>query len=170
MQLRRRDYDRPSLVIPALALAGPDGLLAHHGFGSFDIKDMFYIEGRILHLEWANPHIDVDIEVLPGLRLPEDIWEIGIPADNEVPVGLPANLMPLPTGSAPEIWELTMPSVERADKIELVREAIMPGELFRGAGYRGCDPASLEFRPDLMFIGRKAYALRPFGLPAVTCA
>lgn len=169
MAIRRRVFDRPSLALRAIAAAGGEGLLAHHGFGSFDIKDMFYIEGRIVHMAWTNPHIDLDIEVLPGLQLPEDIWSIEIPTDNEVPVGLPANLLPLPTGPQPELWALTMPSIERADKIGLSRDQIAPGRTFRGAGYRGCDPASLEFRPDLMFVGRKAYALRPFGLPAVTC-
>lgn len=145
------------------------GVLAHHGFGSFDIKVMYYIAGRVVRLDWTDPHIMLDLEVAPGLSIPPDIWSIPMPPDAEIAMSIPDDLVPLPVGSKPEMWELTMPSLDRARKIGLARDAIEPGRMIAGVGYRGCEADDNEFRCDLLLIDRKAYALRPFALPPETC-
>ena len=38
-----------------------------------------------------------------------------------------------------------------------------------GIGYRGCNPAEREFRPDLLILDSRVYVMRPLPLPAVTC-
>jgi hypothetical protein len=161
---------RMRLPPPFVAVSGGiDGLLAHHGFGSFDIKVMYYIAGRVARLEWRDPHIMLDLEVAPGLQVPPDVWSIPMPRDAEVAMSIPDDLVALPIGPVPETWELTMPSLDRARKIGLAREAVEPGQTIAGIGYRGCDVHDNEFRCDLLLIGRKAYALRPFALPPETC-
>jgi hypothetical protein len=161
---------RVRLPPPFVAVSGGvDGLLAHHGFGSFDIKVMYYIAGRVTRLEWADPHFMLNLEVEPGLKVPPDIWSIEMPRDAEIAMSIPDDLVPLPIGAQPETWELTMPSLERARKIGLDREAVEPGRMIAGIGYRGCDMHDNEFRCDLLLIDGKAYALRPFALPPETC-
>lgn len=166
-----RRIERPITVPLAAAVRsnGEIGVLAHHGFGSFDIKVMYYIAGRVVRLEWVDPHIMLDLEVEPGLMVPPDIWSIQMPRDAEIAMSIPDDLVPLTIGPRPETWELTMPSLDRARKIGLDREAVEPGRMIAGVGYRGCDAQDNEFRCDLLLIDRKAYALRPFALPPETC-
>lgn len=155
---------------PLVAVSGGvEGLMAHHGFGSFDIKVMYYIAGRVIRLDWNDPHIMLDLEVEPGLSIPPDIWSIPMPRDAEIAMSIPDELVPLPVGPKPEMWELTMPSLDRARKIGLARDSVEPGRMIAGVGYRGCDADDNEFRCDLLLIDSKAYALRPFALPPETC-
>ena len=169
-QRDRRIERRPWVSFhPAVAAGGPPGLLAHHGFGSFDIKATYYIAGRIVRMGWSDPHIMLDLEVSPGLRVPEHIWSLAIPDNGEIAIAIPSDLVALPVGPAPEEWELTMPSLARAEAIGLARELIEPGREIAGIGYRGCDPGDREFRADLLIVGTRAFVLRPFALPPETC-
>lgn len=169
-QRNRRIERRPRVSLhPAMTAGGPAGLLAHHGFGSFDIKVTYYIAGRVVRMGWSDPHIMLDLEVAPGLRVPESIWSLTVPDNGEIALSIPNHLVPLPVGPVPEVWELTMPSLARAGQIGLARELIEPGREIAGIGYRGCDPGDREFRADLLIAGARAFALRPFALPPETC-
>lgn len=35
--------------------------LAHHGWGSYDAGRIFTISGNVQRLEWANPHVHIDL-------------------------------------------------------------------------------------------------------------
>ncbi len=37
------------------------GALAHHGWGSYDAGRMFTITSAVTRLEWANPHVHIDL-------------------------------------------------------------------------------------------------------------
>ncbi|KQU51749.1 hypothetical protein ASG72_09550 [Bosea sp. Leaf344] len=50
-----------SLALAALALAIPAAALAHHGWGSYDAQNPVTLTGAVKTLEFANPHVHVDI-------------------------------------------------------------------------------------------------------------
>lgn len=49
------------LALAALALALPAAALAHHGWGSYDAQNPVTLSGPVKALEFANPHVHVDI-------------------------------------------------------------------------------------------------------------
>ncbi|WP_170182073.1 DUF6152 family protein [Phreatobacter stygius] len=49
-----------ALSVPALLAAG--GALAHHGWGSYDAAKKFTITASVERLEWANPHVHIDLK------------------------------------------------------------------------------------------------------------
>lgn len=142
--------------------------LAHHGFTGFDIRKTYYIEGVIKTLEWGDPHIEVDLTVPAGLVVPADLGSIEVPKA-EVVMTIPANLEPLPVAQPNEVWDLTLPSLSRAKLIGLERAMLEPGRRISGIGYIGCKREEKAFRPDLLFVERRAFVMRPFPLPDKAC-
>jgi len=65
----------PSAVGAILAaLAVP--VLAHHSVtGVFDPEDRFEIEGRIVEVEWVNPHVHIQVEVVGDDGAPH-MWSL----------------------------------------------------------------------------------------------
>ena len=54
---------RSLLMAGALVLAGAGPLLAHHAFGAeFDPNAPIRLRGRVVKLEWVNPHAWIHIE------------------------------------------------------------------------------------------------------------
>ncbi len=50
-----------SIAFAALAFALPAAALAHHGWGSYDAQNPVTLTGPVKTLEFANPHVHVDI-------------------------------------------------------------------------------------------------------------
>lgn len=48
-----------AVSIGLAAAAGP--VLAHHGWGSYDAQNPVTIEGAIGRVEYANPHVHIDV-------------------------------------------------------------------------------------------------------------
>lgn len=59
------------LALAALALALPAAALAHHGWGSYDAQNPVTLTGPVKTLEFANPHVHVDITAADG-----KVWEL----------------------------------------------------------------------------------------------
>jgi len=55
-------------------------VFAHHGWSSFDQGRPIYVEGKVIKVEWRNPHAELDIELPPGLKLPPDLARRVLPA------------------------------------------------------------------------------------------
>jgi hypothetical protein len=66
-------------LIAATALLSSAGALAHHDsqaeFGPFG-SDTIYVEGTIVAIHWANPHISIDIETTGGELPAGENWRL----------------------------------------------------------------------------------------------
>ena len=64
------------LVMAGLALAGRT-VLAHHAFGAeFDPNAPIRLQGKVVRLEWVNPHTWIHIEVVKDGKPTGEIWMI----------------------------------------------------------------------------------------------
>jgi hypothetical protein len=61
---------RAKLIFAALLMAGPAGVLAHHGWGSFDASKRITVEGSIQVSEYANPHVTIKV------KAPDQVWTV----------------------------------------------------------------------------------------------
>ncbi len=71
-------------ALAALVVAVP--LVAHHTFGAeFDVNAPIQLEGKVVRLEWANPHVWIHVEVSRMVQgtteiIPddssEDVWRV----------------------------------------------------------------------------------------------
>lgn len=64
------------LLVAVLPLAAR----AHHGWSSFDLSRPLYLEGRAVNVAWRNPHVELDLDVAPELKLPADLAQRKVPA------------------------------------------------------------------------------------------
>ena len=56
---------RTTLVVLALGLLAAAELVAHHAFGAeFDRNAPIRLQGKIVKLEWVNPHSWIHLEVV----------------------------------------------------------------------------------------------------------
>jgi len=65
------------LVVAAIALAATAGkLAAHHAFGAeFDKDAPLKLQGKIVKLEWVNPHTWIHLEIKGAKGAPE-VWAV----------------------------------------------------------------------------------------------
>lgn len=52
---------RMILALGAFSLAATGAALAHHGWGSYDAQNPVTVRGPIGKLEYANPHVHIDV-------------------------------------------------------------------------------------------------------------
>ena len=83
------------IVVAGLMLAGRT-VLAHHAFGAeFDANAPIRLQGKVIRLEWVNPHTWIHIEVMTDGKPEEWMVEGGTPNTllrrgvdkNSLPVG-----------------------------------------------------------------------------------
>lgn len=99
MEDLRHIWDRIVIPLPLISASGSEGVLAHHGFGSFDIRRALYIEGRVVRLDWTDPHIGLKIEVLPGLRVPHDLYKVRVLPNNPLAIAVGDSVRRLGSGA-----------------------------------------------------------------------
>jgi hypothetical protein len=66
------------LLTTLIAVAGipTTSVIAHHSVtGAFDSADPFEISGRIVEVEWINPHVHIHVEV-PGEGGQTELWSL----------------------------------------------------------------------------------------------
>lgn len=80
---------RHLLVVAASGGIAP--AFAHHGWSSFDTSRPIYLEGLAGAVRWRNPHAELELDVRPDLKLPEDFAQLPLPAQT-APVDGPALL------------------------------------------------------------------------------
>ena len=132
---------------------------AHHGWSSFDLDRPVYLEGVARNVVWRNPHVELDLDLAPDLKLPADLAQRQLPAQSASVDG--AKLLAaaqLPTRRDPR-WHIELAPLTRmlAWKVAEIRDGDRLGMLgFTFAQEKG-EPI---LRVEYLFAGGGTYGLR----------
>jgi hypothetical protein len=146
------------LLLTAAALASP-AARAHHGWSSFDTSRPIYLEGRAANVAWRNPHVEFDLDLAAGFKLPADLAQRALPAQAASVDGaglLKAAQLPkrkdkrwhieLAPLSRMQAWKT--PEIKNGDAVSLL------GFTFPG------EKGDAVLRAEYLWAGGKAYGLR----------
>lgn len=145
------------------AAVAPLAAHAHHGWSSFDLARPIYLEGRAANVMWRNPHAELDLELLPDLKLPADLLQRKVPPQSATVDG-PGLLKTaqLPTRKDKR-WHIELAPLSRMDawKVPEIKSGDAIALLgFTFAGEKG----DAILRAEYIWVGGRAYGLR--SLPA----
>ncbi len=147
------------LFVSGLSLVAVPPLWAHHGWSSFDQDRPLWLEGRATKVQWRNPHAEFDLELAPGLTLPDDLATRALPAQSAKVDG--AKLMAearLPTRRDP-VWHIELAPLTRLQAWKVPE--IRPGTELAVLGFtfkeEQGDPV---LRAEYLFLGGQVYGLR----------
>lgn len=149
---------RPFLVAAGTALWLP-AAHAHHGWSSFDQSRPLYLEGRAKNVAWRNPHVEFDLELKPGLKLPADLPQRPVPAQSAQVDG-PGLLAAakLPTRKD-KTWRIELAPLTRVEAWKIAE--IKPGTELAVLGFTFAEEKGEPvLRAEYLFVGGKAYGLR----------
>jgi len=151
---------RRSIVIAAtsLPLASPLAF-AHHGWSSFDQDRPLYLEGTVSRTRWQNPHVELVIDVPPGLKVPADLAKRTLPAQS-APVDGPGLLAraTVPRRSDRQ-WELELAPLTRMEAWKIAE--IKPGTAVSAVGFTSKEEKGEPvMRVEYLFVDGKVYGLR----------
>ena len=156
--MQRRSFLRAggaALLLPGIA----PGARAHHGWSGFDQERPLYLEGRATAVRWANPHVEIGLELPAEPRLPADLRQRALPAQTaSVDVAALLARTQLPTRRdrrwTVELAPLTRMQAWRVEEIAAGTPIAVIG--FTHSGEQG----DAVLRAEYLFVGGKAYGLR----------
>ena len=134
-------------------------VFAHHGWSSFDQGRPIYVEGKVIKVEWRNPHAELDIELPPGLKLPPDLARRVLPAQ-WAPVDGPGLLARavLPT-RRDKVWEIELAPLTRLEAWKVPEVKV--GETVSVLGFTLIEEKGEPVvRAEFLFAGGKTYGMR----------
>lgn len=150
---------RHLMFFTAGTLMLPSFARAHHGWSKFDQSKPIYLEGRAGRVAWRNPHVEVDLELRPDLKLPAGLAQRALPAQT-APVDGPRLLAAtaLPTRKD-RVWELELAPLTRMQAWKVPE--IKPGDELAAIGFTfGDEKGEPTARVEYLFYGGATYALR----------
>ena len=156
--MHRRDGLRTLLAL-AGAAAWPLAARAHHGWSSFDQTRPIWLQGRAGAVRWRNPHAELRLTLDAGLKLPADLAQRKLPAQQAAvdgPALLAAARLPTRTDKA---WEIELAPLTRLQAwgVPEIGDGTALAVLgFTFAGEKG-DPV---LRAEYLFLGERVYGLR----------
>ena len=146
------------LVAASVPFAAPRAW-AHHGWSSFDQDRPLYLEGKVISSKWQNPHVELVIELSPGLKLPADLAQRALPAQSATVDGpglLAKATLPKRTDRR---WELELAPLTRLEAWKVAE--IKPGALVSAVGFTSKDEkGEAVMRVEYLFVAGKVYGLR----------
>ncbi len=139
--------------------AAPLAAFAHHGWSSFDQDKPVYLAGRVKTVRWANPHVEVVIDVDGALKLPADLARRSLPAQSQQVDG--AGVLArtrLPENAGGE-WTVEFAPLSRMQAWGV--QEVKAGDRIELVGYIAPQLAGGRLvRVEYLFVGGKAYGLR----------
>lgn len=152
--MKRRDA-LLAVLLPGLLPAAR----AHHGWSSFDQDRPLYLEGRVLHARWRNPHAELELELPAVLALPADLAQRTLPAQM-APIdgrGLLARTR-LPQRKD-RVWTVELAPLTRMQAWKVAE--IKPGDQIAVIGFGFKDERGEPLlRAEYLFVGSQVYGLR----------
>ena len=155
--MKRRDVLKTSAALTAAGLCLP--ALAHHGWSSFDQDRPVYLEGKVVKSVWQNPHVELQIELPAGLKLPVDLLQRTLPAQS-APVDGKSLLAKavLPTRQDKR-WEIELAPLSRVQAWNVAE--IKPGDSVAVLGFTFTgEKGAAILRAEYLFVADKTYGLR----------
>ncbi len=155
--MQRRHFLIASAALPFAGIAGMAH--AHHGWSSFDQDRPLYLEGKVRSVNWQNPHIELELEVASGLKLPADLASRPTPAQT-APVDGKALLAKasLPKRSD-KVWEIELAPLTRmqAWSVPEIKAGVAVSML--GFAFKE-EKGEAILRAEYLWLDGKAYGLR----------
>ena len=153
-------HRRHLLLLTAGTLALPPFLArAHHGWGSFDQTRPIYLEGRAAKVAWRNPHVEVELELRPDLKLPADLAQRALPPQTAPVDGaqlLAKAALPM---RKDRVWELELAPLTRMEAWKVPQ--IKPGDTLAAIGFTQPDEKGEPIaRVEYLFYNGATYGLR----------
>jgi hypothetical protein len=146
------------LVLTALA-ALPLAARAHHGWSSFDLARPIYLEGKAVNVAWRNPHVELDLDIAPDLKLPADLTQRAVPAQSASVDG--AGLLKaaqLPTRKDKR-WHIELAPLSRMEAWKAAE--IKSGDTISMLGFTFAgEKGDAILRVEYLWVGGKTYGLR----------
>ncbi|WP_280154511.1 DUF6152 family protein [Piscinibacter sp. XHJ-5] len=150
---------RRQFIVMAAAACCAHSARAHHGWSSFDQTKPLYLEGRAVKVSWRNPHVELDLELDPQLRLPDDLARRTLPAQSASVDGaglLAAARLP---ARRDKVWHIELAPLTRVESWKL--DEIKPGAQVGVLGYSfPGEQGNAVLRAEYVFVGGKAYGMR----------
>jgi hypothetical protein len=141
--------------LPLLPLAAH----AHHGWSSFDQTRPLYLEGRAGKVAWRNPHVELDLELATGLKLPADLASRAVPpqaAAVDGPGLLKAAQLPK---RGDKRWTVELAPLPRMEAWKIAE--IKAGDSVAVLGFTFTDEkGDAVLRAEYLFAAGKTYGLR----------
>ena len=133
--------------------------MAHHGWSSFDQDRPIYLEGKVVQSRWQNPHVELDIEVPAGLKVPADLRQRPLPAQSAPVDGtglLAKTTVPRRTDRK---WELELAPLTRMQAWRIPE--IKAGDMVSAVGFIQKDEAGEPvMRVEFLYLGNSVFGLR----------
>jgi Family of unknown function (DUF6152) len=151
--------NRRSFLIATSVATFTHRAYAHHGWSSFDQTQPLYLQGTVEDVEWANPHVEIDIQVPADLKLPADLAKRVVPAQ-QVTIDTAALFAKtqVPTRKDRE-WEIELAPLTRMEAWKI--EPIKKGEMIEVIGFTfPKQEGEAILRAEFLFRGGKAYGMR----------
>jgi Family of unknown function (DUF6152) len=154
-QLSRRSLLR---YAPLLALLGAHDARAHHGWSSFDLDKPIYIEGAVRSARWQNPHVELEIDVTPGFKLPADLARRQTPAQTQSVDGAAILAKARLPANAAKSWAVELAPLTRLEAWKIKQPAI--GAAIAAIGYALPGEKSTTMRVEYLILDGQIYGLR----------
>jgi Family of unknown function (DUF6152) len=142
-----------------LASALPLAARAHHGWSSFDLSRPIYLEGRASKVAWRNPHVELELELATGMKLPADLATRAVPqqaAAVDGPGLLKAAQLPM---RGDKRWTIELAPLPRMEAWQVPE--IKSGDSMSVLGFTFAEEkGAAVLRVEYLFAGGKTYGLR----------
>ena len=156
--MQRRSFLRAgggALLLPGAVPAAR----AHHGWSGFDQERPLYLEGRAAAVRWANPHVEIELELPAELRLPADLTQRALPVQAAPVDGVALLAKARLPMRRDRRWTVELAPLTRMQAWRV--EEIAPGTPISVIGFaRAGEQSGAVLRAEYVFVSGKAYGLR----------
>ena len=159
--MHRRPFLLAGTLLPLspLLLTLSGAAHAHHGWSSFDQDRPIYLEGKVKSVKWQNPHVELALDVNPGLKLPADLAGRAIPTQIAPVEGKALLSKAVTSKRSDKVWEIELAPLTRVEAWQVPE--IKPGMSLALLGYTFKDEKGAAIlRAEYLWLNGQTYALR----------
>ena len=150
--MRRRTMLAAALAAVALPV------LAHHGWSSFNQDQPLYLAGTVKSVQWRNPHVEAVVTVADDLKLPADLAQRKMPAQQQPVDGAALLAKTQVPAAAGGDWEVEFAPLSRMEAWGVT--PLKAGDRVELIGYAGVPGQSKLLRVEYLIVAGQAYGLR----------
>ena len=156
--MHRRPFLLAGTLLP-LSLTFSHAAHAHHGWSSFDQDRPLYIEGKVRSVKWQNPHVELTLDIAPGMKLPADLASRPLPAQIAPVEGAALLAKAVTPKRSDKVWEIELAPLTRVQAWKVPE--IKPGMTVAFLGFAFKDEKGEAIvRAEYLWLNGMTYALR----------